>query len=209
MRRRRARRPAPRTTQRPCERWSLTQRCCEQARAPKRKATSTAAVRFRTAVPAAAGLRLTRRLPAGRRGAGWHARWQRVLLGRSCGRAAVAHAQLSHEVRRSRAPMPRGLRLTPCSRALRPRSAVISIACAPSARLLYSAAADGIAEVDAASGEVQQRWTAGSHPLTCIALSPGALNLSVALPRRATALDDRQSLCYTAYRPHTCGSRED
>jgi hypothetical protein len=63
---------------------------------------------------------------------------------------------------------------------------VVSIACAPSARLLYSAAADGIAEVDVATGEVQQRWTAGSHPLTCIALSPGALrhhSVSALLPR--------------------------
>lgn len=55
------------------------------------------------------------------------------------------------------------------------RSAVVSIAAAPSARLLYSAAADGVAELDAASGEVQQRWTAGPHPVTCIALSPGAV----------------------------------
>ena len=118
----------------------------------------------------------------------------------------MAHAQLSHKVRQPRSTL-RSFPLNASVRAVRPRSAVVSIACAPSARLLYSAAADGIAEVDAASGEVQQRWTAGPHPVTCIALSPGAFGplgsaAEEASAASTTALDDRQSLCYTAYWPH-------
>ena len=51
------------------------------------------------APPAAAVLWLTRRGLSGRRRAGRHARRQRVQLGRSRGRAALAHAQLPHQAR--------------------------------------------------------------------------------------------------------------
>ena len=65
---------------------------------------------------------------------------------------------------------------------------VTALALSPDGTIIFSAAADGVAEVQPSSGELLHRWTPAKTPLTCIAAAPGTYPALLTHPTRLAKL---------------------